>query len=277
LRLAALLCTLALAACAPSAGKEASRAEPSIVSLNPCADAILAEVADPGQVLAISRFSREPASSSLGVAQARRFRAVSGTVEEILALRPDVVIGDSFVPGPAGASALDRLGVRLERFRIERTVAESEAQVRAIARLVGHPDRGEALVARMQAALAKAAPRPGSVPVAAVVWQGGGIVPGEKTLIADLLRRTGFSNFSAGQGLRQADLLPLEAMLADPPKVILAAGSANADEDRLLRHPALEALTQTRRENFPPALLWCGGPTVIGAAERLAHVREGLE
>jgi len=140
------------------------------------------------------------------------------------------------------------------------------------------------LVARMQAALAKAAPRPGSVPVAAVVWQGGGIVPGEKTLIADLLRRTGFSNFSAGQGLRQADLLPLEAMLADPPKVILAAGSANADEDRLLRHPALEALTQTRRaltqtrrENFPPALLWCGGPTVIGAAERLAHVREGLE
>jgi iron complex transport system substrate-binding protein len=272
----ALLAALALGACAPAPRGDAPTAGPTFVSLNPCADAILAEVADPGQILAISSFSRDPASSSLGAERARQFRAVSGTVEEVLALRPDVVIGDAFVPGPAGASALDRLGYPIHRYRIETTVHDSIAQVRELARLAGHPERGEALAARIEGALARAAPPPGSAPVPAVVWQGGGIVPGDNTLIADLLRRTGFANFSAGQGLRQADLLPLEAMLANPPRVIFAAGNPLAEEDRLLRHPALHALGETRRETYPSALLWCGGPTLIKAAERLAAVRERL-
>ena len=73
--------------------------------------------------------------------------------------------------------------------------------------------------------------------------------------------------------MKQADVLPLEAMLADPPQVILAAGNVLGNEDRLLAHPALAALQGTRRERFDPALLWCGGPTIIRAAERLAAVR----
>jgi iron complex transport system substrate-binding protein len=267
------LLPLLLAGCAPAQPREPARIHPTIVSLNPCADAILAEVAHPVQILAVSQFSRDPSASSMGIEAARRFPAVSGTVEEIVALRPDVVIGDAFVPGPAGAGALDRLGYRIHRYRIETSVEESLAQVREIARLAGHPERGEALAARIEAALIRATPPPGSAPVPAVVWQGGGIVPGEHTLIADLLRRTGFANFAAGQGLRQADMLPLEAMLVDPPRVILSAGDPRAEEDRLLRHPALEALGSTRREAYPSALLWCGGPTLIKAAERLAAVR----
>src|SRR5690606_153196 len=103
----------------------------------------------------------DPSSSSMGVERARDFRAVSGTVEEVLALRPDVVIGDAFVPGPPGTSALEGLGYRIEHFEIETDVGVSIAQVRKLARLAGHPERGEALVARMKAALARAAPPPG--------------------------------------------------------------------------------------------------------------------
>jgi iron complex transport system substrate-binding protein len=236
---------------------------------------VLVQVADPAQILAISRFSHDPASSSMGVAAARRFAATSGSVEEIAALHPDVVLGDQFV-GPATSSALARLGFRLERYGIEPTVEISEAQVRTLAKLAGHPERGGALIARMNAALAAAAPPRGSRPISAVVWQSGGIVPGEGTLITDLLRRTGFVNFSAAQGLRQADLLPLERMLANPPRVILTAGNAQSEEDRLLRHPALAALTGTRREKLAANLLWCGGPTVIKAAARLAEVRHAI-
>ncbi len=50
---------LALGGCsapAPTSGP-VSNDRPSIVSLNPCADAILAEVATPGQLLAISHYS----------------------------------------------------------------------------------------------------------------------------------------------------------------------------------------------------------------------------
>lgn len=209
----------------------------------------------------------------MGLAAARRFAATSGSVEELAALRPDLVIGDDFVPNSSGGAALERLGMKVERFHIETSAAASEDQVRKVARLAGHPERGEALVARMRAALAKAAPPAGQAPIPVVVWQSGGIVPGEGTLIADLLHLTGFTSFTTARGMRQADILPLERMLADPPRLILSAGSPDAQEDRLLRHPALAALRGTRREPYPSALLWCGGPTVIKAAERLAEVR----
>ncbi len=269
------LLLLFLAGCTQPTVSSTRRLHPAIVSLNPCSDAVLAEVADPGQILALSHYSRDPASSSMDVARARQFHAVSGSVEEILSLRPDVVISDDFLP-PATAGALQALAIPVERLPIANSVEASKAQVTRIAAIAGHPERGRALVARIDAALARAAPPPGAAPVSAVVWQSGGIVPGDASLIGDLLRRTGFRSLSAARGLGQADVLPLEAMLADPPRVILAAGNPLASEDRLLAHPALAALTGTRRKRLEPALLWCGGPTIIRAAARLAQVRDAV-
>lgn len=265
---------LVLAACTAAPPREAGRGLPAIVSLNPCTDAILAEVADPGQIAGLSAYSSDPASSSMDLATARRFRAVDGTVEEIAALRPDLVIGGTFMP-PATVGALGRMGFRLERFGIASTVTDSEAQVRRLAALAGHPERGEALVRRIEAALA-ANRAPAGPAVPAVVWQSGGIVPGAGTLISDLLARTGFTNAAAARGMKQADVLPLELMLAFPPRVIFAAGNPAAEEDRLLSHPALASLQHTRRERLEPALLWCGGPTIVRAAGRLGDVRRSL-
>ncbi len=275
MRGAAALLALALAACSPAPASEAPRQFPAIVSLNPCTDAILAEVADPAQILALSHYSHDAASSSMDLATARRFASTGGTVEEVLALRPDLVVSGNFM-SPATVGAMNRLGLRLEQLPIASTVAASKAQVRALARIAGHPERGEALVARIEAALAAAAPPPGAAPISAVVWQSGGMVPGGNTLIAELLRRTGFASHSAARGLKQADILPLEAMLADPPALILTAGEPRANEDRLLAHPALAALKDTRRERLEPSLLWCGGPTIIRAVGRLGEVRRML-
>ena len=70
------LCALVLAACAPAPAREAAPAQPSIVSLNPCTDAVLVEVADPVQILALSSYSSDPNASSMDLAVARRFPAV---------------------------------------------------------------------------------------------------------------------------------------------------------------------------------------------------------
>lgn len=274
MRRLALLCALVLAACSTAPAREAAPAVPRIVSLNPCTDAVLAEVADPQQILALSSYSSDPASSSMDLALARRFPSVDGTVEEVIALQPDLVLGSTFV-APTTRDAFARLGFRYEGFGINPDVADSLAQIRKIAALAGHPDRGEALVGRIEAALAANAPPPGP-PVTAVVWQSSGIVPGKDTLISGLLSRTGFVNAAAAKGLQQADVLPLELMLADPPRLILAAGNPESNEDRMLAHPALASLTGTRRERYDSALLWCGGPTIMRAAERLGIVRRSL-
>ena len=273
LRGGALLLLAALAGCAPaspSASSPRAAAHPTLVSLNPCTDAVLAEVADPAQIAALSHYSRDPASSSMDVAAARRLPATGGTVEELAVLAPDIVIGDDFT-APATRAALAGLRLRFETLGIAHSVAESEAQVRRIAALAGHPARGEALVARIERALADNAPTGGGHPTA-LVWQSGGLVPGANTLIADLLARTGYTNFAAARGLGQADVLGLEAVLADPPRVILAAGAG----DPALAHPVLARLTDTARVEFPASLLYCGGPTIIRAAARLGAIRKFL-
>jgi iron complex transport system substrate-binding protein len=248
---------------------------PTIVSLNPCSDAVLAEVADPTQILAISHFSHNANSSSMDLATARKFKAVSASGEEVLPLKPDLVIADPFLP-PATAAMLQSLNIPVARLPIASTVEESKAQVMQLATLAGHPDRGRALVARIDAALAVAVPPAGASPISAVVWQSGGIVPGDGSLIGDLLRRTGFRNLSAARGLQQADLLPLENMLADPPQVILAVGNPLSNEDRQLSHPALATLRNARRERLDSSLLWCGGPTIVKAVMRLVEIRQNV-
>ena len=245
--------------------------QPTIVSLNPCTDAILAEVAAPGQLLAISHYSHDPAATSMDMAMAKRFRATGGSVEEVLALDPDVVVAGSFL-APASRAAFERLGIEIVTFGIANDVDASIDQVQQIAGIVGNAAAGEALVARINAALDAAQHGGASAP--ALVWQSGGIVPGENTLIADLLARTGFTHFAASRGLGQADRMPLEQVLADPPRVILAAGNSDNGEDPMLAHPALAGLAETDVERFDPSLLYCGGPTIIRAAERLAEIRE---
>ncbi|TMM50500.1 ABC transporter substrate-binding protein [Qipengyuania marisflavi] len=261
---------LLLSGCsAPASAPPANPAQPTIVSLNPCTDAILAEVAAPGQLLAISHYSKDPRSTSMEARVAQGFAATGGTVEEVLALAPDVVVAGSFIP-PATRAALENLGIRVVTFGMAGTVAESEAQVRELAALAGDAAAGERLVGRIEAAL-KAAGSAGGPPVSAVLWQPGGIVPGEAALVSELLERTGFSSLSMMRGMAQADFLALEQVAADPPQVLLVAGSEAGQ-----RHPVLDKLPQVRREHFDTQLLYCGGPTIIRAAHRLAAIRQSV-
>ena len=262
----AILFALLLAGCAPVAERRAGTTHPTIVSLNPCSDAILAEVAEPAQLLAISHYSHDPRASSMPLAEARRFRATGGTVEEVLALDPDVVVADPFI-APATRAAFERLGIRVEVLGIAASIAESEAQVRRLAAVAGHPARGEAMVTEIEATLAETR-RTGQLP--ALLWQQGGLVPGEGTLAAELLAHTGFASHSAARGLGQGAYLPLEEVLADPPRVVLAAGS-----ERAQAHPALRSL-DVPVARLDSALLYCGGPTIPKLARRLAEVRDRL-
>lgn len=259
---------LALAACAPAApATPKDPTHPTIVSLNPCLDAILVEVAPPSQVLALSHYSRDAASSSIPAATAARYGVTGGTAEEVIAARPDLVLASIFLPQPT-RSALERAGLRVETFGSPTSIAESAEQVRAVAALAGRAGAGEALAARITSA-----PPPSGRPVDALLWQPGEIVAGEQTLVAELLREAGFASDAARRGLRQADRVSLEAVLADPPQVLLVAGDAAGQ-----RHPLLAGqLKSAHVAAFDPSLIYCGGPTILRARARLAEIRRAVE
>jgi iron complex transport system substrate-binding protein len=270
MRSLAWLAAVALAGCtgAPPAGRHPLR----IVSINPCVDAVLAKVADPRAIAGISHYSQDVRATSVPLAWARRFKATSGTAEEVVALAPDIVLTGPHV-APATIAALGRMHIRIEQFAVPETVAESMDQVRRIGAIVGRPAAGETLAARIAAAARPSA----ASPVPALIWQGGGLVPGSGTLSDELMRRAGFRNVSAAYGLKQWDVLPLEYLVADPPRVLLSVGGTPDRQDRMTGHPAVRRLAaDIAIEPYPDRLMNCGGPTIIEAMARLRAARRAV-
>ncbi len=259
-----LACVLLSACGGPDVQKHSTKA-PTIVSLNPCIDAILVEVAQPEQILALSHYSRDPKASSMDVALARKFGVTGGTAEEIIALEPDIVLASSFM-APATRGALERLELEIVSFGIASDAETSAAQIREIAQLAGNPEGGEALIKRIETALARS--QQGATH-SAILWQPGQIVPGRTALVSELMAASGFSNHTASNGMGQADYLSLEALLANPPQVLMIAGDADGQ-----RHEVLEQLPETHIAPFDPSLLYCAGPTIIRALDRLEAIRK---
>ena len=270
MRIVAALLLLALACAGPAADR------PRIVSINPCVDAILMRVADERQIVAISHYSKDPRATSIPLDLAARFRATSGTAEEVIALAPDLVMSGPHV-SPSTIFALERLNVRIMKFSVPQSVAQSENEIRRIAQAVGYRERGERLIASIERAIADAHPHD-SQALPAVMWLGGGMVPGQGTLADQLLGLTGFRNMSAAYGLQQWDVLPLEPLLASPPLVVLSLAPDDATGDRMLLHPAVTKLRErVPFRTYPFRLLQCGGPTIIEAVGRLSQVRREIE
>ncbi|MBB6122525.1 ABC transporter substrate-binding protein [Sphingobium subterraneum] len=284
MRFALLFLAFVLAGCGSRGTNrivQQDRAVPQrIVSMNPCVDAVLMEIADPATIAGISHYSQDPRATSIPLDQARRFSAVSDEAEDIVALRPDLVIAGSHVSIQTIA-ALKRLGIPLMQLGVPASVAEDKAQISMIAARIGRKPQGERLNAAIARALAAASPPEGK-PISAMIWQSSGLVPGTGTLADDLLTRTGFSNESARMGLHQWDILPLEDLLTRPPPVLLSGTASmdlgDADANRMLNHPALRmAGKRIRTADYPANLLHCGGPVIIRAAARLATIRRNVQ
>lgn len=266
---AALLCLLA-AGCAAQPSARGG----GIVSLNPCADAMLVELVPPGRIAAISKYSRDPAASSITPEVARRFRTNHGTAEEIIALRPDIVIADSFT-SPSTRAAFARAGVKALYLGWASTIAQSKAQVRELAAAVDAVPAGEAMVSRIDAAVAAA--RTDRPPVSALLWIGGNTVNGANTLLDEMMVKAGFSDHAAHYGLRGTGYLPIEHVVADPPHVMLVPDRAGRDRDSraaAMRGWALERSgAKVHQARFDRSLVNCGGPAIPRAMARLAEVR----
>jgi iron complex transport system substrate-binding protein len=259
-----------------------------IVSANPCVDAVLAEIAAPGQIAAVSAFSHDPDSASAPVGWARQHPAVGITAEEIIAARPRLLLTGNLASTGTN-TALTKAGIKMITFGVPATVEESVSQVRQIARAIGRAAAGEALVARIENNLPQEIVTPAKAEVhklpkpaimdsrlrgndddvlkaSALIWQAGGFVAGKGTFQDELLKRAGFANASETYGLKQWEQLPLETMIHKPPSVIFMANGANGDEARALtmRQRMIARLgSKTRIVPFPDKLLFCGGPTII--------------
>src|SRR5689334_19521194 len=103
-----------------------------IVSTNPCADAMLVEMVPAERISAISQYSLDAEATSIPLEVARRFRSTRGTAEEVIALRPDLLIASSFT-SPSTREAYARAGLNTLYLDSPLTIEASKAQVTELA------------------------------------------------------------------------------------------------------------------------------------------------
>ncbi len=236
-----------------------ARAADRVVSLNLCTDQMLVLLA-PEKVAALSPLARDPSLSYIAP-EAAHLPTVRASAEAVLRLHPDLILA-----APYGAQTtlaiLAQEGIPVVRISLPQDFAGIRQMTRMLAGTLGVPERGETLIAAMDARLASLShERRGAL---AIVWEPRGITEGPGTLMDAVLHAAGLSN--ASQGRRMS----LEALLRHPPDLLVlpTAPSFPSLATVLSQHPALADLP---RRVVPPALTICAGPFTAEAAAILAR------
>lgn len=237
-----------------------------IVSLNLCADQLVLALADRGQIAALSHLATDPGISAAAAA-AQGLPTTRGTAEEVLPLRPDLVL-----LGPLDRLGTGRLlearGIRVMRLGLPDSFAATQVQIREVATLLGQPERGERLVA----ALDLAAPAP--MVHTALPYERRGYAAGAGSLTGEILARAGFRHLLPAGG--PGGFVSLEQVVASRPDALLVeeTGGMRDQGSALLAHPALARLyPPARRLVLPRVLTACPGPGLAEAVRSLAAQR----
>jgi len=252
-------------AASPAPRAKAPAIPQRIVSINLCADQLVLALADRAQIAGLTKNATDIEMSG-EASKARGIPLLSNSAEQILAIEPDLIVG---MPASRSAAlrALPRQDYPLLDLATANALGEIYTSIRETAAAVGHPERGSALIARMQAELA-GLPKPGKGRVAAY-YQRRGYMTGTGTLIDELMGRVGLVNLAGKLGKPPLSQLSLEEMVAAKPDFLIVESATDVVTDQgseMLHHPAIKDIP---RISIPQAWTVCGSPAYTQAARSM--------
>ncbi|MEI4509042.1 ABC transporter substrate-binding protein [Sphingopyxis sp. CCNWLW253] len=260
-------------AASPAPPAKAPALPQRIVSINMCADQLVLALADREQIAGLTKNATDREMSG-EAAKAHGIPLLSNSAEQILAIEPDLIVG---MPASRSAAlaALPKQNYPLLDLATPNTLGEIYTSIRETAGAVGHPERGTALIARMEGELA-GLPKPGKGRVAAY-YQRRGYMTGTGTLIDELMTRVGLINLAGKLGKPPLSQLSLEEMVAAQPDFLIVESATDKITDQgseMLHHPALKDIP---RISVPQAWTVCGSPAYTQAARSMAAQIAQLE
>lgn len=245
-----------------------------IVSTNVCADQLALALAGRGRVVSVSRLAVEPQISNYASA-ARGIPVNNARAEEIIELKPDLVVGDVYTGAHANRVAAT-LGVKVHVIGAGISLDDVRGIIRGVADAVGERERGAAMIAEMDARIARGRALPGAA-ISALVYEPNGVTSGNGTLTHDVLLTAGLRNLAPTLMPGSYGSVPLESVIAAAPRLLVlddAYVGSSSRAQNILRHPAFRSLEGRSVLYAMPSRLWiCPGPWVGEAVERLATER----
>jgi iron complex transport system substrate-binding protein len=245
-----------------------------VMSLSMCTDDLLLDLLPPERIASVTYYARERSVSYVWP-QAANVAINSGTVEEVLAQKPDLVLAGTYTT-PAARALLKKLRMPLLEVPPAVDFDEIRAVTRDVARALERDAVGETLIARMDATLQLlAASKPARL-IRVAAWGEGGSVPGKGTLFDAILRAAGGVNVaSSGAGGSYVSFGMEQLILAHPDVIAYASNITDTPglNTDLTQHPLILKLYSGRRVTYPSALYSCG---VVESADAAVALRADL-
>lgn len=220
---------------------------PSIVSTHLCADQLALSLAAPEQILSVSYKSQDPQRSSYAE-QAQIYPGNRGSSEEIIQLKPDLVLASRRWRNHPQQNQFDALGIRVVVVPISNSWQDIFTHTQWLADLMGRSHRGRELIEEVRQRLraiqhSELSQTPVEQSILFLRPNGG--TAGSSTYIDMLIEAMNFKNHASEMRLEGWGQLPLEKIIMTPPDYFLLSGyvrdSAYA-KSQLSRHPLLQKL-----------------------------------
>jgi iron complex transport system substrate-binding protein len=239
-----------------------------IVSVFLSADEIILNLVPPDRLAAVTRWSATPGSSNVAHLAAKvKGRVVNAAdVEHLLSFEPDLVVV-GYYTRPAATRLLLQTRVPVLCLREPESIDDIVAHTRLLGRVLGETDRAEEIASRIEEEAGER--RPG--PVRVYYWIPTGYTLGQRSLVTDLIERSGGINVVQVQHHARAG--PEQIMAADPDVLLIQAWSP---EEKVGPPEALRSLRCVREGRVAPLLskrVLTSSPEIL---EGLADVRKAL-
>jgi iron complex transport system substrate-binding protein len=245
---------------------------PSIVSTNLCSDLLSLSLAGPEQIVSLSAKSQDPARSPV-VQQAKQYPVNHGSSEEIIALRPDLVLASRRWRTHPHLKRFRELGIQIITVPPSVNWQDVTETTLKVAQAMGREAQGRALLADLQQRLTRLQQR--SRPLSVLYLRVNGRTAGDNTYIDTVLQSVGVTNHASRIGIRGWGQLSLEQLVMQPPDVFLVSDfvrDTGYAESHWSRHPWLQQrLTKTPTLTLPANQGSCSTWHLIELAESIAQ------
>jgi cobalamin transport system substrate-binding protein len=229
-----------------------------IISLTLPTDEILLSLVEPSRILALTPFAADPGISNVSAEASRVPRAMTLSVEPIVALHPDLVFAASWSDA-APIGQLRAAGVPVYLIASATSVAAVEEKIARCALLTGETEKGARIIARMRAKISAVEERVRKVPTArrlrVLDYTTFGASMGKGSSWDDVVRRAGLVNAAARLSSDEWGQVPIsrEELLEINPDILILPGWVYGDTrgaqvffHRLISDPALRSLTAVK-------------------------------
>jgi iron complex transport system substrate-binding protein len=244
-----------------------------IVSTFLCTDEYVFRLVPRERIAALSfeAGDRNPVVSTIadkvgGIAQIRP------STESVLALKPDLVVMYAGTMTKLRAN-LKALGVPVLDVPWDNSLADIRRTATRLGKTFGVPEKAEAMLRAMDAMLGRARRMAARPSVRTLIYEPNGYAQAGAITLA-MMEAAGLKNAAEGLPLTRTGTIPVEAVVAAAPELLILSGqrfAPTARADLLLHHPALEALRGRTTAVWDPLVpLLCPGPWSAEAAVTFA-------